>query len=349
MTPLDPADIVAAARTIREGGLVVFPTETVYGLGVDATNAQAARRVFEVKGRPPDNPLIVHIASTDRLRSVAQPGASCDLAEHLLRRFAPGPITVVVPKAACIPGVVTAGLDTVAVRVPRHPVARRLIEEADVPIAAPSANRSGEPSPTTIAMARHSLGDRADRYLDGGPCDIGIESTVVSVAGNVVTILRPGAISAADIERETPGITAARSADLSDSSTGSPGLRHRHYQPRARVVEVTDGDRSILESVATVLHQRNVALSIVDDARDPLSAVRAIIPDARVREYRDAAECARHLYRWFTELDSEGADTILVRRPESVGIGEALRDRLCRASGGTTLADWLRSIPEPLE
>ena len=336
MTPLDPADIAAAARIIRDGGLVVFPTETVYGLGADATNADAVARVFAVKGRPPDNPLIVHIASAGRLRSVVLPGAACDLAEHLLGRFAPGPITVVVPKSPEIPGIVTAGLATVAVRVPRHPVARDLLEQAAVPIAAPSANSSGEPSPTTVAMARRSLGDRPDWYLDGGPCDVGIESTVVAVAEGSITILRPGAISAADIERETAGIAVARLTATAGSATAvavagaaSPGLRHRHYQPRAKVVEVSGSgaDRALLESAAATLHERRGVLAIVDDARDPLTAVRAIISDARVREYRDATECARHLYRWFTELDTERADTILVRTPERDGIGDALRER----------------------
>jgi L-threonylcarbamoyladenylate synthase len=313
-----------AAEHIRRGALVVFPTETVYGLGADALNGTAVERIFLAKGRPADNPLIVHLAEPNDLSRVAD--ASNDLAVALLQRFAPGPLTVVVPASAYLPRVVTAGLDTVAVRVPRHPIARDLLRLSDRPIAAPSANRSGEPSPTTVAMARRSLGDAPALYLDGGPCEVGLESTVVAV-GDDVTILRPGAVSRADLAAAFPGVLVVPAAESRLDRPLSPGLRHRHYQPGADVVLFSDRDvltrwlRDWSGEKVGVICSPAIAAGI-----DPGSAI--------VRSYRDDREYAQKLYAWFHEFDDVPVTVIAAEYPEAGGIGDALRDRLDRSSGG---------------
>ena len=187
-----------AARRIREGGIVAFPTETVYGLGANALNPAAVQRVFDLKGRPPTSPLIVHVASSDMAREVVSEWPP--LADKLARQWWPGPLTIVLPKLSAVPDVVTAGLPTVGVRVPSHPMALALIKEAGVPLAAPSANRFGAISPTTADHVRSTFGDRVD-VLDGGPAEVGIESTVVAIEGDKLKLLRPGMISLGEIEQ----------------------------------------------------------------------------------------------------------------------------------------------------
>ena len=332
MTP-NKDEIAEAARLIREGEIVVFPTETVYGLGADALNPDAVARIFQAKGRPGDNPLIVHLADVDGLDIVA--GEPDVVAHHLLSAFAPGPLTVVVPAGPELPRIVTAGLDTVAVRIPRHPVAHELLVRSGRPVAAPSANRSGEPSPTTLAMARRSLGDRPSAYLDGGPCDIGLESTVVLVRDRTVTILRPGAVSAADMRRELPDVEVRTGGGATTDLAASPGTRHSHYQPRADVIlfenaeelnrwlEDTTGDEvGVICSQATAgaLEQR------------PARRGESPLLGRHLRTYSDVSEYARRLYAWLHEFDDIGVSTVVAEYPDSVGIGDALRDRLERSS-----------------
>ena len=238
-----------AAMALRAGSLVAFPTETVYGLGADALNPDAVAAIFRVKGRPGDNPLIVHIASLADLPPLVR--EIPPLAELLFKAFSPGPLTLVLPKSQAVPDLVTAGLDTVAVRIPAHPVARRLIELAGVPVAAPSANRSGRPSPTRGWHVKLDLDGRIPYIVDAGSCEYGLESTVVDVTGEVPVILRPGAVTAAQI-REVAGSVAGSGAespaDFAEAPR-SPGMKYRHYAPRARVLvaEGTDAaDRARL-------------------------------------------------------------------------------------------------------
>lgn len=225
--------ISEAARRIREGGVVALPTETVYGLGANALDAAAVRRVFELKGRPSTSPLIVHVASIDMAREIVSQWPP--LADELARRWWPGPLTLVLPKQPSIPDIVTASLATVGVRVPRHPIALEIIQEAGVPIAAPSANKFTGISPTTAEHVRAAFGDTVP-VVDGGSCEVGIESTVVAIDGEKLTLLRPGMISLGEIEQAA--VDAA-------GSHASPGLHERHYSPRTPVALVSSGPADI--------------------------------------------------------------------------------------------------------
>lgn len=334
-------DIIAAGDLIRDGGLVVFPTETVYGLGADALNPAAVRRIFAAKGRPADNPLIVHVAEVAEIGRVA--AETSPTARRLLAEFAPGPVTLVLPARADLPRTVTAGLDTVAIRLPAHPVARALLRAAGVPIAAPSANRSGAPSPTTVEMARRSLGDAVDFYLDGGPCSVGLESTVISLQDNEITILRPGAVTAADIRAALPGVTVRvagaegrGAAPDSDQAARSPGMRHHHYRPAARVFVWESAD-ALREKLACCEEGARPTAVIAPDALGLSSDELARLAAGPVvlRTYADLAEYGRCLYAWFAESDAAGAAGILAHLPPGEGLGAALRDRLLRASGIT--------------
>lgn len=319
------SDIRSAAEHIREGRVVVFPTETVYGLGANALDPRAVGAIFQIKGRPADNPLIVHLATSDEIGRVATNVSPT--AHRLLAEFSPGPLTIVLPASRDLPRVVTAGLETVAVRIPAHPVARGLIQTAGVPIAAPSANRSGEPSPTTVEMARRSLGRAPAAYLDGGSCEIGLESTVIAVSGDQVHILRPGAVTEADILAILPDVTvhAGSVAGTEATAVASPGTRHRHYEPNAEVILYDDVDRLrefLQQSGQTVRH------GIIGPA-DVLVELSGV-----VRSYVDLREYARNLYAWFDEFDQSGVSAVFAYLPHGSGLATALRDRLIRASGG---------------
>ena len=333
--------IRSAALVIRSGGLVVFPTETVYGLGADALNAEAVARIFAAKGRPADNPLIVHLSTLDDADSVASEVPS--VARALFARFAPGPLTVVLPARRSLTRLVTAGLQTVAIRIPRHPLALELLRESRRPIAAPSANRSGEPSPTTVEMARSSLGDAAEIYLDGGACEVGLESTVISVSDDRIVILRPGGISAEEIQRAVPAASVEYAgAGEPDQQAVSPGTRHRHYQPRAFVglVDARDPDRARAASALAGGPEDTGPVAVIGIGPDVdriAGEVTANGADSRpepvVRRAESPDEYARNLYRWFVELDALGVRRIIAVLPPDGGIGRALRDRLERSSG----------------
>ena len=283
---------------IRSGGLVAFPTETVYGLGANALSEEAVSRIYAAKGRPWASPLIVHVSDEAMARSVTAEWP--DAAHRLAERYWPGPLTMIVKKAPMVPDLVTAGLDSVGVRVPSHPVALELIHQAGVPIAAPSANRFGEISPTTAEHVRASLGDRVDLILDGGPTQVGIESTVVSLRRNMPAILRPGMITQAELERVT-GVAWEREMDLPHVSE-SPGLQARHYAPRTPFYVLEAG---------------------------------AIKPPGRGRVIdmpSDAQRYAAALYAELHAADSEGWDWIAVHKPPETPEWAGIQDRLKRAS-----------------
>src|SRR5262249_19767115 len=236
----DPAVIERAAELLRRGEVVAFPTETVYGLGANALDEAAVRRVFEAKGRPANNPLIVHVTHAEQ--AVGLTGDWPEAAAKLAARFWPGPLTLVLPRSPRVPDVVTAGGPTVAVRMPAHPVAFGLIRAAGVPLAAPSANRSGELSPTRAEHVLVSLGGRIPLILDGGPTTGGIESTVVDVTGTPVRLLRPGLVSVADLERIVGPLAVPSPLDTSETALPSPGMLSRHYAPRTPVTLVDEGE-----------------------------------------------------------------------------------------------------------
>ncbi|HVM12954.1 MAG TPA: L-threonylcarbamoyladenylate synthase [Egibacteraceae bacterium] len=309
----DPEAIAAAADALRAGGLVAFPTETVYGLGADARREDAVRALFAAKGRPADNPLIVHVADADGLPAVA--ASVPPLAARLAERFWPGPLTLVVDAGPAVPAVTTGGLATVAVRVPHHPVALALLLAAGLPVAAPSANRSGRPSPTTAAHVLHDLGDaRVDLVLDAGPAAIGIESTVVDARGDQPVILREGAIT-----REALGGAAS-----APGSSASPGTRHRHYAPSCPV-EIVPAGEGVRRARALTRAGRRVGLVGAEDAGDGVATLAVV---------DGAAALARTLYEALRAAEAAAVDVVVVEAVPEAGIGRAVMDRLRRAAAG---------------
>jgi L-threonylcarbamoyladenylate synthase len=306
------AKLRRAADLLRAGQLVAFPTETVYGLGANALDENAVVKIFEAKGRPRTSPLIVHVASVEMLPTVISEWPTT--AQRLAEKFWPGPLTLVLPKQANVPGLVTAGLDTVGVRMPAHPVALALIRECDLPLAAPSANRFTQLSPTTAEHVRRGLGERVDLVLDGGACTVGIESTVLSLAGDVPMLLRPGGISREQIEDVIGQVE--RLTGAVEGAHASPGLHERHYSPRTRLLLSKDGDVPGNGRGAYLqLHHRPSS----DDVRVVL------MPDVPV-------DYATTLYKTLHDLDAEGLDWIAVEQPPLTPGWEAVQDRLRRAA-----------------
>jgi L-threonylcarbamoyladenylate synthase len=294
--------IKEAGERIRGGGLVAFPTETVYGLGANALDAAAVRRIFELKGRPESSPLIAHVASMEMAREIAAEWPA--IAEELAQKWWPGPLTIVLPKKSIIPDIVTAGLPTVGIRMPNHPIALELIEEARLPIAAPSANRFGELSPTTAEHVRAAFGN-AIEVLDGGPCQVGIESTVVAIENGALKLLRPGMLSLGDLE------TAAAQAGTGDPA---PGMQPRHYSPRTPLLLV-DGPRSVPGRTGAYLWRKKSGL-----------VCRSIHMPAAPEAY------AARLYAALHELDQENLPWIAVELPPDTPAWAAIHDRLKRAA-----------------
>jgi len=321
-TTPDPAVLRRAAEVLRAGGLVAFPTETVYGLGAHALDPEAVARIYAVKGRPAYNPLIAHVADVEGARELV---ADWPLAAELLARaFWPGPLTMVLPKRPRVPDAITAGLPNVAVRVPGHPVALALLRAARIPVAAPSANRFTELSPTTAAHVVASLGDAVDVVLDGGPTTVGIESTVVDLTGAVPRVLRPGMIGAAQIGAVV-GAMDARPVEVDvGAARSSPGLVERHYAPRARLLPFDDATRAaaLAEAVAATAGGERVG----SVAFTPLP-----VTDVRVMP-RDVAAYARRLYAELHELDERGCTLVLVERVPDTPEWTGVRDRLERAA-----------------
>lgn len=309
------AEIRKAAEILRAGGLVAFPTETVYGLGADASNAKAVARLYATKGRPSDHPVIVHFASSASAfawaRDVPEP------AQRLAHRFWPGPLTLILKRSALAHDFVTGGQDSVGLRVPSHPVARALLELFAGGVAAPSANRFGLVSPTTAAHVREDLGDEVDLVLEGGPSEVGIESTIVDMSGDTPVLLRPGHISQEDLE----SVLGTKVANLATAAVRHPGGLERHYAPRtpARLLAPHELDKEIArlrERVAVLAFSR---------------------PDERVdywlRMPRDAQAYAQRLYAALRELDNAGCEMMLIEAPPDTAEWAAVRDRLRRACG----------------
>lgn len=319
----DPVTIDRAATILRRGGLVAFPTETVYGLGAHALDPEAVERIYLAKGRPAYNPLIVHVASEDAARALAAewpPSAS-----RVARAFWPGPVTVVVRKRPIVPDSVTAGLDSVAVRVPAHPVALALMRAAGIPIAAPSANRSMELSPTSARHVTESLGDRIDLVLDGGETTVGIESTVLDLRGERPAILRPGVIGQRELEPVIGELSRAEERH-GETPRASPGQLDRHYAPRARVALFATGHAGSTDAEARALTARGAIVgAMLIDAELPGAVVQVRLP-------REATRYARRLYATLHELDDAGCDIVFVERVPNGDAWLAIADRLERAS-----------------
>jgi L-threonylcarbamoyladenylate synthase len=303
-----PDDIHKAAQLLRSGELVVFPTETVYGLGGNSLDTAAVRKIYALKGRPATSPLIVHVASVDEARELAAEWP--EDAERLAREFWPGPLTIVVPKNPVIPDEVTAGLPTVGLRMPRHSVALAFLREAGVPVAAPSANRFTQLSPTTARHVREAFGDETPFLLDGGPCEVGLESTVIAVTKDGLEVLRPGMTL---VDDASP-FAWASAEQTADAAHRSPGQHKKHYSPRTRVVLVNRGHLP--------KQGRGAYLWFAYNARAAWKLRMPEQPEAY----------AAKLYSVLHHLDREGYDWIAVELPPHAAEWAAVRDRLTRAA-----------------
>ena len=327
-------DILRAGEIIRRGGLVAFPTETVYGLGADALNAEAVRSVYAAKGRPSDNPMIVHISEISELEPLVKGGLgglSAD-AKQVMDAFWPGPLTIVLPKSDSVPDATTGGLDTVAVRMPSNRTAYMLIAAALRPVAAPSANISGRPSPTTAEDVLEDMDGRIDAVIMGEQCDVGIESTVLDLTGDVPTILRPGIVTKEQLAEvlgrdvvyykallEKPVVTADPEDGVADTEfrPKSPGMKYRHYSPKAKV--------RLIEGSAEEFRAKSRELG--------LEAMRSGLRPA-VLDYEDDELAAAHdLFADLREFDRQGYDIIFIRTLEQSGLGFSVMNRMLKSAG----------------
>lgn len=317
-------DIERAGEIIRSGGLVAFPTETVYGLGADALNEEAVSSIYRAKGRPSDNPMIVHIATIDAAEELASEVS--ETAARLMEEFWPGPITFVLHKKAVVPSVTTGGLDTVAIRMPSSETARRLILASGRPIAAPSANISGKPSPTNAGDVLEDMDGIIDAVIEGESSKVGIESTVLDVTGDIPVILRPGFVTPELIEERT-GIVAVYDSSLKevhsevlDPEEGaaelegfrpkSPGMKYKHYAPKARVI-IVEGD---IDARREEFEKSGVRVAVLDYGEDSMEAAHSFFSDLR-------------------RLDREGVETILVRPLAREGLGFSIMNRMLKSAG----------------
>lgn len=332
LPPTDAA-IAEAAALIRAGDLVAFPTETVYGLGADGLNREAVAKIFQAKGRPGDNPLILHISALDQIT----PLIACELspvAKKMADAFWPGPLTMIFPKSARVPENVSAGLSTVAIRFPAHPDAQRLIAAAETPIAAPSANRSGKPSPTTANHVFEDMDGRIPLILDGGECLVGVESTVVDMTGSVPHILRPGGITAEQIA-QVAGASEVDSAVMRPLAEGekprSPGMAHRHYAPNGQLTVFTGDSDRVIQRIQ----------SEYDCAKANGSRPLILSMEAHVASYGDRrieslganeTAMAHRLFALLRDADHMEADVLFAEGVEAKGVGLAVMNRLGRAA-----------------
>lgn len=325
--------IALAARLINEGEVVGFPTETVYGLAANALNPDAVRKIFAAKGRPADNPLIVHIADVDALEGLVK--EIPDAARALMAAYWPGPMTLLFPRKDCIPDVTTAGLDTVGVRLPSNPVARELIRAAGVPLAAPSANRSGRPSPTTAQRVMEDMDGVIPLILDGGPCEVGLESSFIDATGEVPVILRPGGITpemvkavCGDVRVDEHVMAPLREGDIARS----PGMKYKHYAPRAQVIIFEGQAENVRSAIAKqydeIISQGKTAAIFA--AKEHAYGDRSVYAWGSIAHPEQAGAV---LFEALRSLDDAGAQVILCEALEETGIGLAVMNRMGRAAG----------------
>lgn len=368
-TAEDEQHLLQAASCLRAGGLVAFPTETVYGLGVNALLPRAVPEVYRVKGRPSDNPLIVHVPTIEALSALGE--VEDPLTQFLIHRFSPGPITYVVPKKACIPSVVTGGLPNVGLRIPSHPLALRLLEVAGVPVAAPSANRSGRPSPTRARDCAEDLDGLIPYLLDGGACAVGVESTVLDLTGPVPVILRPGEVGEEELaealadykasrtngdpsqDQDLPHHTLPRAYEVpveANETPPAPGMKYRHYAPRARVELLAGESLSILhESLRQWCLEEGEQWAKSgkylgyfgceegwERLREQALSINWLPPVLYGRWANDSA-AAQALFAALRKLDRQNCSLILAHTLPERGVGVAYCNRIRKAAGGGVL------------
>ena len=338
LLPATDDSLALAARLFAEGQLVAFPTETVYGLGAHALDAEAVRGIFAAKGRPADNPLIVHIHDRSQLDGICEVN---DLALRLMDAFWPGPLTIILPRKANVPDVVTAKLDTVAVRMPSHPVAMALLKACNLPIAAPSANRSGKPSPTSAKHVFDDMDGRIPLIIDGGESDVGLESTVISLVGEKPCILRPGGVTKAMLEEVIGPVDLAGSI-LRPLEKGekalSPGMMYKHYSPDGQVTLIEGEESAVVEALRRLhAHAEGEGhRACVMCFTEHVEALKACHPHD-IGSKDDSCEVARRLFATLRDLDDEKMDVIFSEVVPPEGVGLAVMNRLGRAAAFRTV------------
>ncbi len=335
-------NIREASEILKKGGLVAFPTETVYGLGGDATDKEASRKIYQAKGRPSDNPLIVHIARFSQLEDISK-----DLpanAKKLADAFWPGPLTMVVNKNDVIPYETTGGLDTVAVRMPNNPVALALIEESGCMIAAPSANTSGRPSPTKASHVAEDLSGKIDAILDGGAVDIGLESTIVDLTEDVVTILRPGYINMEMLRsvvgevRIDPGIVYNDKGTTNGAKPKAPGMRYKHYAPKGDLTIISGEEATVVSTInqmteKAIAEGHSVGIIATSETVDRYSKGQVLV----IGDRADEGSIAHNLYDILRRFDELDVDLIYSESFATPNMGQAIMNRLLKAAGQKTI------------
>ncbi len=327
--------IEQAAELIRNGKLVAFPTETVYGLGANGLDKEAASRIFVAKGRPQDNPLILHVSSIEEVKPLVKHIPK--KAEEVAEKYWPGPLTMIFERSSLIPDVITGGLDTVAIRMPNHPVALALIKASGVPIAAPSANTSGKPSPTLAQHVIEDLYGKVDMVIDGGATGVGLESTVLDLTSEIPTILRPGGVTLEDLKPIIPNVTL----DLSIIKEGeniipkSPGQKYRHYAPKADMTVYCGKIEDVVEVINAKARElmeegKRVGIMATDETKNRYQEGMVISVGTR----RDKRTIAHNLFNVLRLFDEKGVDVILSEGVEFEGLGIAIMNRMKKASGG---------------
>ncbi len=326
------AQITPAAAIIKNGGIVAFPTETVYGLGANAYDTNAVMKIFEAKKRPADDPLIVHVSDNSMVTGLVKAGAISNMARKLMAAFWPGPLTIVVKKSQAVPGIVTSGLDTVAIRMPSHPVARALIDLSGVPIAAPSANLFERPSPTKASHVLADLDGRIDAVIDGGSVDIGVESTILDISGEKCILLRPGGTPLEKLEAliGTVEIHSSVREKYFHGLVRSPGMKTKHYAPDARLVLVEGTRDRVVESI------KKFATDSIKEGKKTaiLSCTGAIRVDGAVSmQMGDSqVQIAKNLFDAFREMNALKIDVIIAECTTEDGLGLAIMNRLRKAA-----------------
>jgi len=337
VNPINPDEevIKKAAEIIKNGGLVAFPTETVYGLGADGLSAYAAKKIYEAKGRPSDNPLILHISSINQLMLLVS--EIPEMSYTLMEKFWPGPLTMVFKKSPIIPECITGGLDTVAVRFPVNKVAQRLISEAGTPIAAPSANSSGKPSPTRASHVQFDLDGKIDMIIDGGACEFGLESTVVDVTGEIPVILRPGAVTEEMILNAVGKVEvdpAIQNKPDGDFKPKAPGMKYKHYSPKAKIVLVEGESQKVIEKINLLSQQmksqgKKVGVMATEQTKDKYICENVFVAGDRENPYTIAA----NLFKLLRKFDYLGIDIVYSETFSDNDINAAIMNRLEKAAG----------------
>lgn len=319
--------IERAVAIIQNGGVVGLPTETVYGLGANAFDSSAVEKIFEAKGRPKDNPMIVHVSSIDEVYPLVKEFP--EKARKLAEKYWPGPLTIIMPKSDKVPARTSGNLDTVAVRMPSHPVMRKVIERSGCPIAAPSANLSGSPSPTNAKYVFDDMDGRIELILDGGECEVGLESTVITLATEKPRLLRPGGITPEQLEEVLGEIVidkAVKSKLEENAKASSPGMKYKHYAPKIKVVIIKADKEKYAEYVSS--HSENAAALCFEDDAPNIS-----VPTVTYGRSDDSSSQAKRLFDALRELDETGAEIAFAHCPSDEGVGLAVYNRLLRSAG----------------